>query len=100
MITLHVFRTEEDGVSWLTFAVGDTGIGIAENKIEHVFEEFAQADSSTTRDYGGTGLGLAISRRFCKLLGGDLNVHSELGKGSTFTILIPAILPSMIPTLS
>ena len=100
MITLHVFRTEEDGVSWLTFAVGDTGIGIAENKIEHVFKEFAQADSSTTRDYGGTGLGLAISRRFCKLLGGDLNVHSELGKGSTFTILIPAILPSMIPTLS
>ena len=99
-ITLHVFRTEEDEVSWLTFAVGDTGIGIAEDKIEHVFEEFAQADSSTTRDYGGTGLGLAISRRFCKLLGGDLNVHSELGKGSTFTILIPAILPGMIPTLS
>jgi signal transduction histidine kinase len=91
-VTLHVDRTEEAGVSWLIFAVSDTGIGIAEDKIEHVFEEFAQADNSTTRDYGGTGLGLAISRRFCKLLGGDLSVHSELGKGSTFPILIPATL--------
>ena len=92
-ITLRVNRTEEAGVSWLTFAVGDSGIGIAEDKIEHVFEEFAQADDSTTRDYGGTGLGLAISRRFCKLLGGDLSLHSKLGEGSTFTIRIPTILP-------
>jgi PAS domain S-box-containing protein len=92
-VTLEANRNEQAGVSWLTFAVSDTGIGIAEDKIEHVFKEFSQADDSTTRDYGGTGLGLAISRRFCELLGGDLSVHSELGKGSTFTIRIPAILP-------
>jgi len=96
-ITLHVNRTEQAGVDWLGFAVSDTGIGIAEDKIERVFEEFAQADDSTTRDYGGTGLGLAISQRFCDLLGGDLSVHSKLGEGSTFTIRIPAILPGTEP---
>ena len=99
-ITLHVNRTEQAGVNWLTFAVSDTGIGIAGDKIEHVFEEFAQADDSTTRYYGGTGLGLAISKRFCELLGGDLSVHSELGKGSAFTIRIPAILPGTKPQIS
>ncbi|UCC56874.1 MAG: response regulator, partial [Gammaproteobacteria bacterium] len=96
-VTLHVNRTEQSGVDWLTLAVSDTGIGIAEDKLEHVFEEFAQADGSTTRDYGGTGLGLAISQRFCQLLGGELSVYSELGEGSTFTIRIPAILPGTQP---
>lgn len=99
-VTLQVTRTEEAGGDWLTFAVSDTGIGIGEDKIEHVFKEFAQADDSTTRDYGGTGLGLAISKRFCELLGGDLKLHSELGKGSTFTVRIPAILPGTTPEIS
>ena len=99
-VTLHVNRIQQAGEEWLSFAVSDTGIGIAPDKLEHVFEEFTQADDSTTRDYGGTGLGLAISQRFCKLLGGDLSVHSELGEGSTFTIRIPAILPGTKPQSS
>ncbi|RKZ65423.1 MAG: hypothetical protein DRQ48_11635, partial [Gammaproteobacteria bacterium] len=99
-VTLNVNPSEQAGVSWLEFAVSDTGIGIAEDKIEHVFEEFSQADDSTTRNYGGTGLGLAISKRFCNLLGGDLTLHSKLGEGSTFTIRIPTTLPGTEPQTS
>ena len=80
-ITLRAERENVDGVDWLTFAVHDTGIGIPADKLDHVFEEFSQADSSTTRDYGGTGLGLTISRRFCQMLGGDMTVTSEPGAG-------------------
>ncbi len=92
-VTLRVDRSQESREDWLQFAVSDTGIGIAPEKIDAVFEEFTQADGSTTRDYGGTGLGLTISRRFCQLLGGDLTLESELAKGSTFTMRIPAELP-------
>jgi len=92
-ITLRADRASYADGEWLTFSVSDTGIGIPADKLEHVFEEFSQADNSTTRDYGGTGLGLAISRRFCQMLGGDVTVTSELGAGSTFTIRLPAVLP-------
>ena len=73
----------------LLFAVSDTGIGIPPEKLSHIFEEFSQADESTTRNFGGTGLGLAITRRFCQMMGGDVTVDSVMGKGATFTLRIP-----------
>ena len=94
-ITLRAVREKADGVDWLIFSVSDTGIGIPADKLDHVFEEFSQADSSTTRDYGGTGLGLPISRRFCQLLGGDLTVRSNIGEGTTFTMRVPVLLPGV-----
>jgi signal transduction histidine kinase/CheY-like chemotaxis protein len=73
---------------WMRFDVIDTGIGIAPDKLESIFDAFVQADNSVTREYGGTGLGLAISRHIARTLGGDLSVQSELGKGSVFTATI------------
>jgi signal transduction histidine kinase/DNA-binding response OmpR family regulator len=87
-ITLEVSRTA-DG-SRVRFEIADTGIGIPEDRLDFVFDEFSQADESTTRNYGGTGLGLPISRHFCRMMEGDLTVASAPGKGSTFTIEVPA----------
>ena len=89
-VTLAVSRSLQNGVDWLTIAVQDTGIGMNAEQLGRVFDEFAQADASTTRKYGGTGLGLSISQRFCHMLGGQIEVTSESGKGSVFTIHIPA----------
>jgi signal transduction histidine kinase len=85
-ILLSVQKINDENVS---ISVTDSGIGISEEALSRIFEEFQQADTSTTREYGGTGLGLAISRNLARLLGGDLTATSELGKGSTFTLTVP-----------
>jgi len=88
-ITLQVTTTEIADKIWFSFQVSDNGIGIPVEKMRTIFEAFEQADSSITQKYGGTGLGLAITKRFCQLLGGTISLQSNVGKGSTFTVLLP-----------
>jgi signal transduction histidine kinase/CheY-like chemotaxis protein len=78
-----------DGRNWIEIAVADTGIGMTPEQRAKLFEEFTQADSSTARQYGGTGLGLAITRKLARMMGGDVTVTSEPGKGSVFTVRLP-----------
>ncbi|MDT8300720.1 MAG: ATP-binding protein [Sedimentisphaerales bacterium] len=88
-IYLKVSLLEIENTPFIRFDVEDTGIGIPKDKQEKIFDTFVQADSSTSREFGGTGLGLAISKRLAELLGGQLTMTSEVGKGSVFSLIIP-----------
>jgi anti-sigma regulatory factor (Ser/Thr protein kinase) len=91
-ITIDARHGQENGRDWITLAVADTGIGMTPEQMGRLFQEFSQASSTTASKYGGTGLGLVISRRFCQMMGGDITVESEPGRGSTFTIQLPRIV--------
>jgi hypothetical protein len=88
---------EIDSPASISFIITDTGIGMTPMQMDKLFQAFSQADSSTTRKYGGTGLGLAISKKFCQMMGGDITVQSEAGKGSAFTVLLPRTPQKFIP---
>ena len=83
-------REVNNGSSFVEFAISDTGIGMTAEQQTKLFEEFSQADATTAQRFGGTGLGLAITRKLARMMGGDVTVASESGKGSVFTVRLPA----------
>jgi PAS domain S-box-containing protein len=102
VVRLSVKRSTIAGSDWITFVVSDSGIGMTLEQLRKIFEAFTQADLSTTRKYGGTGLGLAITRRLCQLMGGEVRATSKRGQGSSFTMMLPAMVrkPADEPSLA
>lgn len=96
-VTLRIERLHHEGHDWLQFAVSDSGIGMTPEQLQRIWDDFGQADASTTRKYGGTGLGLPITRNLCRMMGGEVYATSEYGKGSTFTMQLPAEMPHQAP---
>jgi adenylate cyclase len=92
-VTLRAHRVA-NGRDCIEFAVADTGIGMTAEQQAKLFEEFSQADATTAQRFGGTGLGLAITRKLARMMGGDVTVASEAGKGSVFTGRLPAGAPN------
>jgi signal transduction histidine kinase len=92
-VTLRAARVVRDGADFIAIAVEDTGVGLTRAQFGRLFQAFAQADATTQRDHGGTGLGLALCRRFCLMMGGDIEVESKAGSGSTFTVVLPVAGP-------
>ena len=97
-VTLRISKAIRGSEPLYEFEIRDTGIGIEPEQLKRLFRPFVQADASTSRRYGGTGLGLAISQRFCQMMGGRIDVTSEVGKGSVFTVLLPRMVESPTPT--
>ena len=95
-ITLTARRESTD---WISFVVSDTGIGMTPEQLGRLFQRFMQADESTTRQFGGTGLGLALSQAFAELLGGTISAQSEPGRGTSFTLRIPARSAASVPEM-
>lgn len=89
LISFEVREETQDGLNWISFTITDTGIGMNEEHMSNLFQEFSQAESSTTSKYGGTGLGLSISRHFSRMLKGDIQVRSRFGEGSSFILRLP-----------
>ena len=89
-VRLEAVPFQRDGAPWLRFTVRDTGIGMSAEQLGRIFQDFTQAEETTSRRYGGTGLGLSLSRRLCQLMGGSIEVASEPGQGSAFTLELPA----------
>ena len=95
-VTLIVAREQHRGGDWITIAVRDTGIGISRGNLRKLFQNFNQAEAWTQTKYGGTGLGLSLTQKLCRLMGGDVEVESELGRGSCFRIHLPASLVTSV----
>jgi signal transduction histidine kinase len=101
VVALEVARERTpDEREWLRFNVRDSGIGLTQEQMGRLFQEFSQAEASTASKYGGTGLGLALSRRLCRLMGGDITVESTPGQGSVFTVRLPAHVGEAAPAPS
>jgi signal transduction histidine kinase/CheY-like chemotaxis protein len=91
-VRLTISEERRQNRDWIVFEVHDTGIGMTAEQIDRLFQEFTQVGTATSRTYGGTGLGLAVSRRLCRMMGGDIEVTSQAGTGSTFTIRLPRVV--------
>jgi len=88
-ITLDAIREKSGGIERLSLDIRDTGIGMTPEQMGKLFQPFSQADVQTARKYGGTGLGLTITKRFCEIMGGEIRVASEYGRGTVFSVKLP-----------
>ena len=90
-ITLTVMRETIEGKDFLLFRITDQGIGMTEEQVQKIFQAFVQIEGFSPRKYGGSGLSLAVTKQFCQIMGGDITVKSQFGKGSTFAMRLPAL---------